>query len=1484
MKKILIIIYNSEKKIKIKLPTKITSTLKLIKGYDFLRVEKISSHYRLKENKSFEIKNLSQQTSDDYLILPNHIYQIKIIGTKEEITLVVKDNKMNFGKQQKIKLLPNTPVTYSDKLDLGVDYQINSSITLNIKFILKWQDGKYSIILIQHSTNIYLNNRVLKSKHWEKLSLGDVISWIGGQLLIGLDFICLCNCQELAIINQSVFEEWQKLHAKNTVKKGVAKTIFSRSPRFKRDIEVLNIVIDAPPPIQIAYPQPIILSLGPAFTMGITSAVTGVYSVYQMMVTDNFSAAIPTLIMTSSMLIGSLLWPILSRKYESYQNKKQEQIRVEKYQSYLTEIQFKIKQELHQQKKILLENHPSAEECWARVVGMKREMWERSFEHNDFLKFRLGSGSYPLMVNISLPKQQFSLNTDHLLEKALEIGKKSYFIDCAPISISLSKEHCIGAYGKHYARIEFIKNIIIQSLSLYGYDNLKIILIGDDKKLAFFYKTLHFFDTDYNFRFWAKNQSDMKEITYYFKQMHDASLFNRQLANGKSGIPHYLFLVINRQIANYTELFSYLLNNQAQMNTSIIHCYETLDELPKECSKVIQLKEKSGRIFNNNDISQASLCFEYDIFNHTNLENFSKKMANTYLLNYSSQANFPDKISFLEMFSIINVNDFDLITRWQTNNPVDSLEAEIGINRYGQKIMLDIHEKAHGPHGLIAGMTGSGKSELIINYILSMAVNYHPDEVAFVLIDYKGGGMAKVFENLPHVVGLITNLDGNLIYRALVSLESELKVRQKLFIETSEMLNISNIDIYTYQKLYRQALVDKPLPHLIIVADEFAELKSQVPDFMEQLISIARIGRSLGIHLILATQKPTGVVSDQIWSNSRFKIALKVQDKADSQEIIKCSKASEIAKCGQFYFQVGNNEIFEFGLSAFAGTAYMPNVDIKENLAYEVAIINSCAQKVKTIQKNIASNEEASIKQLDAVIKHIYNSINYTTIKRSELWRPPLQNKLFFINLKKRYSKKCFKEKRIIIGEIDFPEIQQQELLSFQIADFGNWVIYGAVKSGKTMLLTTIIYGLISQFNAKKINIYLLDFSIEFLKCFEFAPQISEVLFADDKEKIINMFKILKQEMTIRRNILNSSKIISEMTKIVVVIANFANFKMQFEGLNDELTLLLREGEKFGIHFILTASSQMDIGYQLLRYIKQFIVLELNDSSEYSNIFDEKVSFTPSKIAGRGLIKLSQVYEFQTVCVTQSENPYAEIVKYCKKINYQAKGNIAPKIKTLPSKVSVNMLKNEQTQINKIPIGIDSLTLNNFLLSVENKYIIPLLSLKKQSNHFAIKLIELLSSSSNYNIWSIFSEKDLINLIKSEFFEKKFRNNIYEEVKDTENVNKIENIIFIFDLKSIIQNIQNSLKEKLFHLFSSKNTFKNITFFWIEHPDNLYNFQFEEWYQMHLEKGDGIWIGSGFFEQYFLEATNLHHSFEDIANDTGYVIEQNNAVQVKFLS
>lgn len=229
-------------------------------------------------------------------------------------------------------------------------------------------------------------------------------------------------------------------------------------------------------------------------------------------------------------------------------------------------------------------------------------------------------------------------------------------------------------------------------------------------------------------------------------------------------------------------------------------------------------------------------------------------------------------------------------------------------------------DSADGPHGLVAGMTGSGKSEAIVSYLLALTTFYSPLDLSLVIIDFKGGAMCNKFRGIPHLVGSITNLADKEIDRSLKTLDAELKHRQQLLQDASDAVASHDIDnINKYTKLFKAGRVKEPMPHMLIVVDEFAELKAQYPDFLKKLVSAARIGRSLGVHLILATQKPAGQVSDQIWSNSKFRICLKVQTEQDSKEVIKSDLAAKIKEAGHAYLMVGNNERFEFFQSGYSG-------------------------------------------------------------------------------------------------------------------------------------------------------------------------------------------------------------------------------------------------------------------------------------------------------------------------------------------------------------------------------------------------------------------------------------------------------------------------------------------------------------------------------------------------------------------------------------
>ena len=600
-----------------------------------------------------------------------------------------------------------------------------------------------------------------------------------------------------------------------------------------------------------------------------------------------------------SMLIGMMLMPMINRKMDKNKKKRQELERQTKYGQYINEKIAEIDEEMEKQRGILLHNYVSANECTKIILNKDNRLWEREIEDFDFLTVRLGIGEVPLKAEISYPEEKFMMEEDELREIANVVAVKSKTLIGAPITFNFAEKNISAIVSNDETKIDnLIKNIIVQLITFHNYEDLNLVfLLEEDKKKNWEYvKTIpHVWNSSKEIRFFADNYDDMEKVSIYLEEELKQRLIEKEENKDldyKAVKPYYLIITDNYKKIEKLRIIKEILKQKENLGFGIICTTNDIFQLPKETKAFINLNESEGQIIEKELTSSNQIKF---VFNSPNILQFDKicyMLSNIPIRCVSSkkESSLPSSYSFLEMYDAGLIEQLNILERWKKNDTTLSLRAPIGVDDGGKNIYLDVHEKFHGPHGLVAGSTGSGKSEFIITYILSLAVNYHPYDVAFILIDYKGGGLAGAFQKnnirLPHLVGTITNIDVAGLNRSLASIQSELKRRQVKFNMARNMTDEGTIDISKYQKLYHDGIVKEPIPHLFIICDEFAELKQQQPDFMEELISVSRIGRSLGVHLILATQKPAGIVNEQIRSNSRFAICLKVQNKEDSRDMI----------------------------------------------------------------------------------------------------------------------------------------------------------------------------------------------------------------------------------------------------------------------------------------------------------------------------------------------------------------------------------------------------------------------------------------------------------------------------------------------------------------------------------------------------------------------------------------------------------------------
>lgn len=1471
-------------------------------------IEGVNDNWVLKSNKKVKISDNNKKIVDECVLTDMSIHSLQVKNSNDKSYIFAEPSTDNRVELKKYLISGDAIFNIGRNDDNQI--VIKSGYVSGVHAQLIYKGKKWEINDKNSANGTYVNGKRIKSC---KLNIGDIVYIMGVLIVVGNSLLVINNPDKCVKIGTPKLIEYvaQKTEESDEFDfddVSEENNIFYRSPRFKRDIKTRVFKIDSPPNSQVGDEMPIMMTIGPSMTMGMASMVTAVYGIAQ----GNIMSAVTS----GCMLLGTVLWPIISKKYEAKRKKQKEQLRIEKYKEYLERIKNSFVEETRLQKEIILENNISNDECERRISNISRNLWERSLGQNDFLKLNVGVGNVVLDAEIQYPERKFEVERDILEEELLEFCEAPHLIDNVPLNISLLDNNIVGIIGNKNAVGDFANALILQLSALYSYDEVKLCFIYDDESwnesLNYVKWLPHAWNNEKTFRFLAKNAQDVKELSAYLK-----AEFETRAAIKKDDIkeekPYYVIFAFSKELTLRADVVKDIYESKDNLQFSVVHIYDELKNLPKECSTVVELFGNPAKIYKKNDITGNYIGFAPNFYKGNNLNKLSCILANTKLDMGEGDYVLPKMLTFLEMYSAGKIEHLNILNRWKENDPTKTLEAQVGVDILGDSFKLDLHEKYHGPHGLVAGMTGSGKSEFIITYILSLAINYHPNEVAFVLIDYKGGGMAKTFENLPHVAGIITNLDGSAIKRSLISIQSELKRRQAIFAQVSKESGISNIDIYKYQKMYRDGTVNEPLQHLFIISDEFAELKTQQPEFMTQLVSAARIGRSLGVHLILATQKPSGVVDDQIWSNSKFKACLKVQDKADSMDMLKRPEAAELQETGRFYLQVGYNELFKLGQSAWSGAPYYPTDKIETQFDDSVDIIDNVGKVIASAKLKKNSHIVKPKKQVDAITEYISDLAVQENIKIRPLWLEPIPDVIYVDDLEKKYN--YSKEDcniNPIIGEYDNPMNQSQNILTLPLTESGNTVIYGMSGSGKTTFITTMMYSLLKNYSPDELNLYILDFASETLIAFNKAPHVGDVVLAHETEKVINLIKLLLGQIQSRKKLFsdfggditsynkNSSK---KVPSIVVVINNYAAFSEMYEDYENEILNLTREGTKYGIYFVLTATGTNAVRFRILQNLGQSYVLQLTDETDYSGILGKTDGLVPSKFKGRGLCKKDKIYEFQVAYPFESENQFSDIRKYCLSLSDKYKGVSARNIPVLPEKVDMEFIKRYVSENSLIvPVGVEttSLEVNYFDFSKNNISYIQ--SETNEYGDFAAMLAGVISDKSKIpttvldsdNIIGnssgakyINSKKDIVDEINTLFNIILERHNSIKDAEDQgTSVPSYDNAVYmILSLNSIRELLDDNGNEKLNLILEKCNDKMNIKIIIAESSKGIASYNFEKWFKVNASANDAIWVGSGIADQYYLKISKTTPDMnEDISTEYGFAVNKGKAVKVKLIS
>ncbi len=659
-----------------------------------------------------------------------------------------------------------------------------------------------------------------------------------------------------------------------------------------------------------------------------------------------------------------------------------------------------------------------------------------------------------------------------------------------------------------------------------------------------------------------------------------------------------------------------------------------------------------------------------------------------------------DKVTLLDLNKATLLSHLEIVSKWKHSLQPENaewLQVPIGLMSGNEVRKLYFSADRDGVHGLVAGSTGSGKSELLMTLILGLAINYDPSIVNFVLVDFKGGQAFDPFKELPHKVDIVTDLEGAAVARMFAAIKAELQRREHINTLTNSKHIVhyreKGLHLLEPEEYFKRFGDEKPnYPNLFIIIDEFAEMIASNPEYRDELNSITRLGRALGVTLILAAQRPTGV-TDQMRANIKFRVCLRVETREESAEMLRRPDAAYLppGTPGRGYLQVGNENI-ELVQVAYTGADYTAEVI---NTEADLSSIDWAAyQDEDIIWLDLLSEPQEPPKLFEVLVREFNKLAREHSTPQKKPWPSPLPRFLTLGNylteteylqeehrsilrgehdlsdreLALNYALREWSQDqrsgwdginwpqqamRPVVGLVDHPSSAKQLILQLNFRQ-GHHVVFGVSGSGKTTFLRTVMMSLAATHSPEELHMYVLDFGGRNLDILRGLPHVGAVIPPIQEERVERLLRKLENIIEEREEILsqaggfiayNAAPDRPRMPAILVVIDNFAEFRESFEELLPTLISLIRGAIAQGVYFILSAENPNVLPGKLYNLFTERFTLRMADKADYTAVVGRGVTAI-DEVAGRGFVAMEQMpLQFQTALpIGDAEyNPDAEV-------------------------------------------------------------------------------------------------------------------------------------------------------------------------------------------------------------------------------------------------
>ncbi|WP_431986077.1 type VII secretion protein EccCa [Streptomyces griseoflavus] len=975
------------------------------------------------------------------------------------------------------------------------------------------------------------------------------------------------------------------------------------------------------------------------------------------------------------------------------------------------------------------------------LVRDPARLWERRRRDADFLRVRVGLGDVPAPEpviqqsgsgGVLTPPDPFMLNEARALQRRFSTATDT------PLTVPLDRAGNVSVIGEREDVLRVVRALLAQTAVTHAPDDVALALAVPGERIA-----------EWQWAKWLPHVLD--------PQGHDGPVAARRIAPDLGQLAGLLRHELGRRSAYAAEVRRGLADRKAlrltdrllvvadahgepaaelprpdsavglpEMGITVVHLLREQVHEPDEVS--VRVTVHGGRVTVEDlrpsaaEGATAPLAAAegtVDPVTAAGAEGIARLLAPLRLSPESVAEGSPvtGPVDFPALLGVADPADLDLSALWKPRNERDFLRVPIGLTDRHEPVLLDLKESSQlgmGPHGLCVGATGSGKSELLRTLVLALAATHSPEDLALVLVDYKGGATFAPFAALPHTAGMITNLENQagLVERVHTSLAGEVKRRQQVLKDAG---NVADIGHYGVLRATERPDLE-PLPHLFVVIDEFGELLTAKPDFIDLFLSIGRIGRSIGVHLLLSSQRIEGGKLKGLDTYLSYRLGLRTFSADESRTVLDTTDAFHLPPLPGFgYLKVDTSTYERFKAGYVSGAHRGPAARERrpeEPLALPYPSYNTAERDEEPEAEPSATRRETGPTVLSLMVGGLAGAA--PAVRR--VWLPPLPDAVALdtaagpVRVSERglHLARATGGMRVPLGVLDDPARQWQSQWVLDLTTSGGHAaVIGGPQSGKTTLLRTLVLSLAVTHTPRDVAVYGLDLVGGGLSALAALPHVGGIAGRADRERAARTVAEVRAMLAEREDLFREHGIDSVdqlrrlraegrlprlgSTDVVLVVDGFGALRDDFADLDEPVADLLKRGGGYGIHVVAGMLRWNDVRIATQSLFGTRVELRLNDPADSS--VDRKLSQTlapdaPGRVLTDGkLFAQAALPRLDGSATTGDLGPALD--EAARTVRATWHGEPAAPVRVLPARLPATRLPSPAAEPRRIPVGLD---------------------------------------------------------------------------------------------------------------------------------------------------------------------------------------------------